>query len=56
MPAGVSSALNLDLDDPNELDRRLIRVKVKAGDQAGATHHGNGGQSDQGLAGTAAYS
>jgi integrase/recombinase XerC len=35
MTLRISSALNLDLDDLDELDRRLIRVKLKGGDQAG---------------------
>jgi site-specific recombinase XerC len=34
MTLRVSSALNLDLEDLEELDRRLIRVKLKGGDQA----------------------
>jgi integrase/recombinase XerC len=34
MTLRISSALNLDLDDLDEVDRRLIRVKLKGGDQA----------------------
>jgi site-specific recombinase XerD len=34
MTLRISSALKLDLDDLNELDRRLVRVKLKGGDQA----------------------
>jgi len=34
MTLRVSSALNLDLEDLEELDRRLIRVTLKGGDQA----------------------
>lgn len=34
MTLRISSALNLDLGDLDELDRRLVRVKLKGGDQA----------------------
>src|SRR5437016_11170198 len=34
MTLRISSALNLDLEDLEELDQRLIRVKLKGGDQA----------------------